>query len=170
MKIILIAAIGRNRELGKNNELLWKLHDDMYRFSILTRDKIVVMGRKTLESIGKPLPRRDILVLTRNEAVAGFNKKEGELPIARAMHSIQDILEYAKANYAEEIYVAGGGSIYYQFLPFADELDLTMVDAEDAEADTFFPEFTEGFYERMSLNMKDEKTGLDYKFTRWCKK
>ena len=166
MKIILIAAIGRNRELGKSNELIWKLPDDLYRFSVMTRDKIVVMGRKTLESIPGPLARRDMLVLT-TQPVVNFHNEKG---VVKAVNSVEEVIEYAKSKFAEEVYIIGGAQIYKEFLPLADELDLTLIDAEDSEADAFFPEFEDKWYCRQTVVMRDEKQSINYTFTRWVLK
>lgn len=166
MKIILIAAIGLNRELGKDNTLIWKLPDDLYRFSVMTRDKMVVMGRKTFESIPGPLARREMLVLTKRPVVNFYNDKG----VVKALGLIEEVFEYCKAKFAEDVYIIGGAEIYRQFLPLADELDLTLIDAEDSEADTFFPEFEDKFYCNQQVNMKDEKQNIDFKFTRWSKK
>lgn len=166
MKIILIAAIGRNKEIGKDNSLIWKLPDDLYRFSVLTRDKTVVLGRKTLESIPGPLARREILVLTRKPVTSFYNDRG----VVKAVESVEAVLEYCKSKVTDDVYVIGGEEVYRSFLPIADELDLTLIDAEDLDADTFFPDFEQDFYCRQSVNMKDEQQKIDYKFTRWVRK
>lgn len=166
MKIILIAAIGRNKELGKDNSLIWKLPDDLYRLSVMTRDKVVILGRKTLESIPGPLARREMLVLTRKPVTSFYNDKG----VVKAVESVEAVLEYCKEKFKDEVYVIGGAQVYKEFLSVADELDLTLIDAEDSEADAFFPDFEQDFYCRQSVNMKDEQQNIDYKFTRWVRK
>lgn len=158
MKIILIAAIGKNREIGKNGNLIWKLKDDLYRFSVLTRDKVIIMGRKTFDSLPKSLDRREMVVLTKEQ-----NKTHNN---AKFFNSINEIIEYVKDK--NEVYVIGGAEIYNQFLPLADELDLTLIDAEDKKADTFFPEFEDSF---TLMNVySSEQDNIKFKFTRWALK
>lgn len=161
MKIILIAAIGLNRELGKDNTLIWKLPDDLYRFSVITRDKMVVMGRKTFESIPGPLARREMVVLS---------KTLGEVASAKVCQSVEEVFEYAKSKFKEEVYIIGGAEIYNQFLENADELDLTIIEEVQQEADTYFPQFDHLFYCNQSVEMYDAKQDIKFKFTRWSKK
>lgn len=134
-RVSLIAAIGRNRELGKGNDLLWKIPDDLKRFRALTDGHPIIMGRKTYESLPvRPLPRRANIVVTR-DAAAHF---EG----AVMSTSIEDALCKARfAPGADEIFVIGGGQIYEQALPYADRLCLTLVDAEANDAEVFFPAY-----------------------------
>lgn len=166
MKIILIAAIGLNREIGKDNELIWKLPDDLYRFSVITRDKIVVMGRKTLESIPGPLARREMVVLTKKPVINFYNNKG----IVKAVNSVEEVLEYAKSKFAEEIYIIGGAEIYNLFLENADELNLTIIQEIQSDADTYFPAFEHLFYCSHSVDMYDAAQDIKFKFTRWSKK
>ncbi|MBI2541424.1 type 3 dihydrofolate reductase [Candidatus Woesearchaeota archaeon] len=130
MKISLIAAMGRNRVIGKDSSLPWKLPEDMKRFKELTLNKPVVMGRKTFESIGKPLPNRKNIILTKDKNY----KKEGCIVV----HSAEEALNAAKEN--EEIMVIGGGQVFKEFLPMADRMYLTFID-EDFEGDSYFPEY-----------------------------
>ena len=169
MKIILIAAVGRNRELGKNNSLIWKLPDDLYRFSVLTRDHIVVMGRKTLESIPGPLARREMIVLTR-QPIEGFYTEQNKNSPVKAFGSIDDVLTYCNSKNADKLFVIGGAEIYKQFLPLAHELDLTLIDDEEPKADAFFPEYEQDFIQEFAQGMRDERIKVDYKFTRWSRK
>jgi dihydrofolate reductase len=132
----IIAAIGRNRELGKDRRLLWRMSDDMGRFRTLTMGHPVIMGRKTWESLSgkfRPLPGRMNIVVTRQ---ADYE--------ANAI--VVDSFEAAHAMVAmcHEIFVIGGGELYAVALPHANRLYLTLVDAE-AEADTFFPQYGDDF-------------------------
>lgn len=129
-----IAAIAENRALGKDNKLLFHIPEDMKRFKELTTGHVVIMGRKTYESIGRPLKNRTNIVVTRRSTpeVEGITVK----------HSIEEAIEYAKTIEKEEIFIIGGGEIYTQALPFTDRLYLTIVKGSP-EADTFFPEYTE---------------------------
>ena len=124
--ITLIAAIGRNRELGLNNQLLWKIPEDMKHFREYTTGKVVVMGRKTFESIGsKPLPNRENVVISSieySDVVSADN-------IDTAL-----VLQYIRP----EVVIIGGASIYNQTIGIADKLVITHIDA-DFDADTFFP-------------------------------
>ena len=162
--ISLIAAIGRNYELGKNNTLLWKLPADMKHFKEITMLHAVVMGRKTFESLGKPLQNRRNIVITRDVKY----KKEG-LPAqagVEVVHSLSDALNLFEDK-NEEIFIIGGGELYKQTMPIADKLYITHVDVEDAGADTFFPEIIPIVWNEISHeeHKKDEKNPLDYTFS-----
>jgi dihydrofolate reductase len=156
--ISLIAAIGRNNELGKGNTLLWKLPADMEHFKKITLLHTVLMGRKTFESIGKPLPNRKNIVITRDA-----NYKKGGVEIA---HSLSDALDKI-GNNEEEIFIIGGGELYAQTMPIADKLYITHVDAKDEEADVFFPEIIPVVWNEISYeeHKRDEKNSLNYTFS-----
>lgn len=141
----MIACIGRNRELGKDNQLLFHFKRDMQFFRKMTLNSIVVMGRKTYESIGHFLPERKNIVLS----------KESNM-------TIEDIIELSKL---EDVWVIGGASIYSQFLPFAQELYLTEVE-ESKEADVFFPSFDKSKYKEETLD-KCEEDGIKFIFKRY---
>lgn len=128
--ISLIAAMGRNRELGLANKLPWHLPDDLKRFKKLTRGHTVIMGRKTYESIGKPLPERKNIVITRDPSYRAAG--------CAVVNSMEDALREAGAD--SENFVIGGAEIYALALPFADKIYLTAVDAE-RQADAYFPKF-----------------------------
>ena len=123
-----IAVIGKNRELGRRNQLLFVVPGDLPRFKRLTMGHPIVMGRKTRESIGRELPGRTNIVISRS----------GEID------SIEKAMEYARNSPgSEEIFVIGGGEIYTLALPYVERLYLTVVDAEAMDADTFFPEYSD---------------------------
>lgn len=128
--ISIIVAIGRNRVVGVNNKLPWDLPADMEHFREVTKGKPVIMGQKTFESIGKPLPGRTNVILTLDK---GFSI-EGCV----VANSIDEAL--AEVKDAREIMIIGGVSIYKQFLPLADRMYLTLIDG-DFDGDAFFPEF-----------------------------
>jgi len=135
--ISLIAAIGKNNELGKKNALLWHLPADLKHFKEITSLHAVIMGRKTFESIGRPLPNRRNIVITRD-----VNYKK-DLPTeaggVELVYSLNEALNlFPDQN--EEIFIIGGAEIYKQTMPIADKLYITHIDAEDSEADSFFPE------------------------------
>ena len=128
MKISLIAAVARNGVIGRDNALPWRLSADLRRFKKLTMGHSVIMGRKTYESIGKPLPGRKFIVVSRN-----WPAPPEEVTLAR---SIEEALDAASGD---EVFILGGSEVFRLTLPLADRLHLTLVDA-DVEGDTFFPE------------------------------
>lgn len=130
MIVSLIAAIGKNRELGKDNQMLWHIREDFKHFKETTMGHTLLMGRKTFESIGRPLPGRQTLILTRDES---YQQND-----CVTVHSIDEALNYAKTKGEDHLFIAGGGEVYGQFLPLCDQLILSHVDFE-GEADAFFP-------------------------------
>jgi len=154
----MIAAIGEGRTLGKNNDLLWRIPDDLKRFKTLTTGHVVVMGRKTYESIGKPLPNRTNIVVTRDPSW----QADGVVVAS----SIEDALAKAEKNPPaggdSEVFIMGGGQIYNQALPFADRLHLTLIEAKK-DADIFFPEYEKEFT-KVIFHEEREHEGLKYKW------
>jgi dihydrofolate reductase len=130
---VLLAALDRNHAIGRDNELPWRLPDDLKRFKALTLGKPVLMGRKTAQSLGRALPGRLNLVLTRSGQVPF----EGMQPVA----SLEDAQGLAIENSARELCVIGGGEIYALCLPLATRMHLTHVDTVVEGADAFFPRF-----------------------------
>ncbi len=144
MKVALIVACARNRAIGLNNKMPWHLPEDLKYFKRVTLGKPVVMGRNTFESIGRPLPGRPNIVISRN---AGYSA-----PGITLVHSIEEALAKAQTLLPadqHEVMVMGGAQIYAQALPLADRLYLTEVDAEP-EADAFFPEFKRSEWQEIS--------------------
>ncbi len=141
MKISLIASVGKNRELGRGNELLFKIPEDMKMFKEKTTGHVVIMGRKTFESIGRALPNRVNIVVTRT-----LNLKPQTSDL-KFVSSIEEAIELAKTLESPpaggEIFVIGGAQIYEQALPFADKLYLTVVNKTVGDADAFFPDYSE---------------------------
>ena len=133
MHVSLIAALDRNRGIGKDNDLPWRLPDDLKRFKALTIGKPILMGRKTAESLGRALAGRTNLVLTRS----------GRVPFQgmQAVASVDEALAVARDGGAAELCVIGGAEIYALTLPLADKLYLTHVDTVVSEADAYFPDF-----------------------------
>lgn len=131
----IIVAMGNNRAIGKDNQLLWHLPEDLQYFKRVTMGKPIIMGRKTFESIGRPLPGRLNIVLTRQTDW----QHEG----VKVVHTIEDALQLAQAQSLidgiDEVMVIGGAEIYQAALPQADKLYITQVDA-DIDGDAFFPE------------------------------
>lgn len=132
MRVSLIAALDRNFAIGKGNALPWHLPDDLKRFKALTLGKTILMGRKTAESLGRALPKRCNLVLTRG----------GQAPFEgmQAVGSLEDALQIADGE-GSELCVIGGGEVYALALPMATHMHLTHVQAEVDAADAFFPAF-----------------------------
>lgn len=151
--ISIIAAIGQNRELGKNNKLLWHIGADMKRFKMLTTGHPVIMGRTTYESIGKPLPNRINIIITGNKNF----KAEGCI----ICYSLENAFDIARNCDQEEIFVIGGGQIYLQAIDFADKLYLTVVDGT-FDADTYFPDYT-GF-NKVAFKQKGQENGYNFTF------
>ena len=156
--ISLIAAIGKNNELGKRNTLLWHLPADMKHFREITSLHPVIMGRKTFESIGKPLPNRRNIVITRD-----LNYKKEGVELAYSLNEALDLFP----NQNEEIFIIGGAEIYKQTMPIADKLYITHIEAEDSEADSFFPEIIPIVWNEISHeeHQGDEKNPLGYTFS-----
>lgn len=133
-QIILVAAVARNGVIGRDNRLLWRLKSDMRHFRALTMGRPILMGRKTFDSIGKPLPGRHSVVITRDpswthEGVATASHPEAGLALARAL---------AAQHGQDEVIIGGGSEIYSHFLPLADRLEITEVDLSP-EGDAVFP-------------------------------
>jgi len=133
MKVSLIAALDRHNAIGRDNDLPWRLPDDLERFKALTLGKPVLMGRKTAQSLGRALPGRRNLVLTRS----GVVPFEG----MTAVSSIDDAVRIAQTDGADELCVIGGGEVYALTLPIATHLLLTHVDTQVDGAHAFFPDF-----------------------------
>lgn len=157
MKISIIVAIGKNNEIGKDNDLLWHLGDDLKRFKKLTSNKVVIMGQKTYESLPiKPLPKRTNIIIT-DDPDSSF---EGCVMV----FSIDDAIQKAKYwDDSGEVFVIGGGSIYKQFIDKADKLYITKVH-ESFEADTFFPDISEWTTIFREDHKKDENNDYDYSY------
>lgn len=154
-QICAIAAIGKNRELGTKNQLSWRISDDFKRVKELTMGHPLIMGRKTYESIGRPLPGRINIIITRDPDYAA----EGCVVV----NSIENALEEARKVEDKEIFIFGGAEIYKLALPYTDRLYLTLIDDEDPEADAFFPDYTADFMEVTRHGVREHE-GLKYKW------
>lgn len=154
--ISIIAAIGKNNELGANGDLVFHIKDDMKYFRETTKGHKVVMGRKTWESLPGKLKDRTNIVISRHDV-------EG------ADEHISDIESFITKNQDtdEEIFVIGGGSIYAAFLPYAKNLYLTEVNSA-ANADVFFPDFDKSQYKK-SIIKKGSENGIEYTFVKYTK-
>lgn len=150
--ISLIAAIGKNNELGKENDLLWHIKDDLENFKNLTMGKYIVMGANTYYSLPKKLKGRKYIVLS---------KKIKEIEQGMVFSSFDDLLNFIKLQ-KEEVMIIGGGSIYSLFMPFCDKIYLTEIE-DSKEADVYFPKFDKRKFQRKVLKEK-ECGNLKYKF------
>ena len=156
--ISLIAAIGKNNELGKGNDLLWRFPADQKYFREKTALHTVIMGRKTFESIGRPLPERRNIVIRGD---ASYKK-----PGIEVAHSLAGALDLVP-DQNKEVFILGGAEIYKQTIPIADKLYITHIDAEDKDADAFFPEIIPVVWNEISHkeHKKDDKNPHNYTFS-----
>ena len=159
--LTMIAAIGKNNELGKDNDLIWHFKEDMKFFREQTSGNPIVMGRKTFESLPKLLPERKHIVLSR--------KKEGFPEEVIIINSKEDLLKWIE-NYEDEVMVIGGATIYNQLLDYSDKLVLTEIDAYENKADAFFPVFNKDNYEIKQLGKEIEENNIKYKHLVYTRK
>lgn len=160
----IIAAVGRDGAIGRRGDLAFHISADLRRFKSLTTGNTVVMGRRTFESLPKgALPDRRNIVVTRNPDFAA--------PSVETAPSLRAALDMGAADECDT-FIIGGGEIYAQAMPMADALQLTLVDADCPEADTFFPIVSpeEWTLTEESEPMRDPKTGLEYRFVCYCRK
>nr|AIA18208.1 Dihydrofolate reductase [uncultured bacterium] len=160
--ISFIWAMDRNRVIGKENKLPWHIPEDLKFFKSSTMGHPIAMGRKTFVSIGRPLPGRENIIITRN--------KEYSYDGCTVVHSIEEFVEYCREK-EEEYFVIGGAEIFKEMFPFADKLYITLID-EEFEGDTFFPEFDLGEWELHSFEKgpRNEKNPYDYEFRIYARK
>lgn len=155
MSIAIIVAVAENGVIGKDNQLIWRLSSDLKRFKALTMGNPILMGRKTHESIGKALPGRENIILTRNTNYQAEN--------CTIIHDLEAFINSRKES-EETIFIIGGEEIYRQSLQFADEVQLTRVHTS-IEGDAFFPELDSSWKEMENVpHQKDEKNEYDYSF------
>lgn len=158
MKLIMIAAIGKNRELGKDNDLIWHFKEDMKYFREHTTGHTILMGRKTFDSLPKVLPNRHHIVISHSNP---------ELPEDVDLFHSLDAFFKAYQDKDEEIYVIGGAQMYTQFLPYADCLLLTEIE-DEATADVYFPDFNKDEY-RKTIESTIEEKGITFHHVRYEK-
>ncbi|MDE2025466.1 MAG: dihydrofolate reductase [Patescibacteria group bacterium] len=154
-RISAIAAIGENRELGRNNQLLWHIPGELARFKEITMGHPIIMGRKTFESIGRVLPGRANIIITRDASY----KVKG----AFIVESVEKATEVAKEQPGgdSEIFVIGGGQIFKETIPMTDRLYLTIVHKSYPDADVYYPEYPE-FTNVIST---EDKQGQEFAYT-----
>ncbi|MGR8931738.1 MAG: dihydrofolate reductase [Gammaproteobacteria bacterium] len=154
MKISLIVAMASNRAIGLNGQMPWHLSADLKRFKQVTMGSPIMMGRKTYEAIGHPLPGRENLVISRSE--------DYRLSGCRVFTSIESGLDYASTS--DELFVIGGATLYEALLPIADYLYLTMIDRR-FEGDTFFPEIDYKTWEELSREDVSNDPQVDFSYS-----
>src|SRR3989344_7558281 len=150
-RISLIAALSENRVIGKDNKLPWHITEDMKRFRDLTTGHTVIMGRKTFDSIGRPLPRRTNVVITRDP--------EWKAAGVIVCHCLDEAIKVGYSD--QELFVIGGGQIYEQAMPIADRLYLTLVHT-NIEGDAFFPDYSD--FKKVIFKQDGESHGCSYTF------
>ncbi len=153
--VSIIVATADNNVIGKDNQLIWHLPADLKHFKQLTMGHPILMGRKTYESIGKPLPGRTSIIITR--------QSDFEADGCIVVHSVQEAIERAK-QIDEEVYIIGGAEIYRQALPFTDNIALTKIH-HNFNGDTFFPELSEDDWEVTSKEEHEPDEKNKYKYT-----
>ncbi len=177
MKISIIAAMDDKRGIGKDNRLPWYIPEDLQRFKKLTTGLPIIMGRKTFESIGRVLPNRTNIVITRDKSFDPHNHHkisnckicDGlELNQFIIVHLLEEAIEKANEirklgqdGKTKEIFIIGGGQIFQQALPLADKLYLTIVEGNYI-CDTFFPDYSD--FKKVVFEQKGESSGYKYKF------
>ena len=167
MIVSIVVAVAENNAIGKNNQLLWKLPNDMKFFKNLTWGMAVVMGRKTFESIGsKPLPGRLNLVVTKNPTQYAGTEN------VFAVSSIESAIAAAEQKGHKEVFIIGGSEIYQQSLNLVDRIYLTRVHESFPDADTFFSPIDEGQFKLTDKQVmpSDEKHDFSYCFETWDRK
>ncbi|MCC5893495.1 dihydrofolate reductase [Exiguobacterium sp.] len=156
--IIHVVAYGSNREIGKDNGLLWNLPDDLKQFKAITTGQTIVMGRKTYESIGRPLPNRRNIVVTSDETF----RADG----VEVWHDLDRLRNEATS---EDFYIIGGATLYEQTMPITDRFYVTEVDGA-FEADTFYPELPDVVVTRFQAHPADDRHAYSFTFYQYDKK
>ncbi|MGJ8591929.1 MAG: dihydrofolate reductase [Aquaticitalea sp.] len=160
--LTLIVAAGENDAIGKDNNLIWHLSDDLKRFKTLTSGHAIIMGRKTFESFSKPLPNRKHIVISRQQ---NYQVPEGVIVV----HNLEDAMDAAKGD--QQPFVIGGGEIYKQAMPYASKIELTRVH-ETFDADTFFPKINLSVWKEIdnTFHPMDEQHDFSFSFISYIRK
>ena len=154
MIVTIVVAIAENHAIGKDNQLLWHLPKDLKHFKEITSGGTVIMGRKTYDSVGKPLPNRRNIIITRQQI---------EIAGCEVVNSLQAALDLCREH--KEVFIVGGAEIYKQAMPLTDKIYLTIVH-ENFEADTYFPEISKDIWKETERtdHEADEKNPLSFSF------
>lgn len=165
----LIVAVAQNGAIGRNNELLWHISEDLKYFKSTTTGHPVIMGRKTYESIGRPLPGRRNIVLTRGD-MERPQIKNPQTTSFELVHTLDEV--YTIASGEGEFFVMGGGMLYNQTFDKADRLYITHIYADAPDADTFFPIIDPQIWEVIQEGemLHDEENDIDFKFVIYSRK
>lgn len=160
MNLTLIAAMAKNRVIGKDNDLIWHFPEDLKHFKSLTSGHHVIMGRKTFESVGRPLPKRVNIIITR--------QKDYQAEGCKIAGSLEEALAMVEND--DQPFIVGGAEIYKQSLNFANTIELTLIEAEYV-GDTFFPEFDPSIWKlaRGEKKEADDKHAHPYEFLTYKK-
>ena len=160
MILSVIVAMAHNRVIGLNNQMPWYLPADLAWFKKNTLNKPVIMGRKTFESIGRPLPNRHNIVISRQ-----IEPSDNKISNVSWVKSIDEAISLAQAQQPDEVFIIGGGNIYQQVLPLIDRLYLTHIDAE-LQGDTYFPDYLSEQWQVIYQqdHQADEKNSYPYQF------
>lgn len=153
----IIVARAKNNVIGKNNQLIWKIPDDLKRFKELTTNHTIIMGRKTFESLGRVLPNRKHIIFSQNP---DFKVKDENVEVVHSLLQIQELIEGE-----EEAFVIGGAMIYNFLMPYVKKMYVTQIDQE-FDGDAFFPVISENTWKEVSREKgtKNEENNLDYEF------
>lgn len=154
-EITLIAAAAENNVIGKDNQLIWHLADDLQRFKSLTSGHYIIMGRKTFESFPKPLPNRTHIVITRQK---NYTVPEGVIVV----NNLEDALDAAKKD--KQPFIIGGGEIYRQAIKYANKIELTRVH-DSFEGDTYFPSIDKGIWTEVARTLHKKDLNNDYSYS-----
>ena len=157
--LTIIAAIGKNNELGYKNDLIWHLPDDLKFFKEKTTGKTIVMGYNTFLSLPKLLPNRKHIVLSSDKL---------DIKDVTSFTNLEDLIKFIK-EIDEEVFIIGGASIYKQFVGLVDKMYLTEVESEFKEADVYFPKFNKDEWERIEL-LENENNNIKFKHIEYRKK
>lgn len=159
----ILVAFDENRVIGKNNALIWHLPADLKRFKALTTGHVIIMGRKTFESIGRPLPNRTTVVISRQQDL----KIEGVI----LAHSVEEAILKAKSISRDDIFIVGGAEIYQLSLPLADQILVTQLH-DIFEGDAFFPEISPAIWEvaKQERGITDEQNAYQFSYITYARK
>ena len=159
----ILVAFDENRVIGKNNALIWHLPADLKRFKALTTGHVIIMGRKTFESIGRPLPNRTTIVISRQHDL--------QIDGVILAHSVEEAILKAKSLTREDIYIVGGAEIYALSLPVADQILVTQLH-DIFEGDAFFPEISPEMWDvtEKERGVTDEQNAYQYSYITYSRK
>ena len=158
MEIVLIAAVDVNLAIGKDGTIPWDIKEDLKFFKEKTENTAIIMGRATYDSIGRPLPNRKNIVMTKS-----IQGREGVTEVSSTEKALEEAIEYSKT-----VSVIGGEYIYKEFLPLATKLLITEIKLEVDSADTFFPEWDKSLWKENS-RLERSESGIEFSFVEYVK-